>query len=98
MGNKLKILLIIAPVLLFSCSSGDNYDSNAPISKYNNKNTDVFSDQKYQEIYTNLYLRLALEKSLDTEALNLFLSDMSLIKSDQLIEKLSSIAKASYRY
>ena len=98
MGNKLKILLIIAPVLLFSCSSGDNYDSNTQISKYNNKNTDVFSDQKYQEIYTNLYLRLALEKSLDAEALNLFLSDMSLIKSDQLIEKLSSIAKASYRY
>ena len=98
MGNKLKILLIIAPVLLFSCSSGDNYDSNTQISKYNNKNTDVFSDQKYQQIYTNLYLRLALEKSLDAEALNLFLSDMSLIKSDQLIEKLSSIAKASYRY
>ena len=98
MGNKLKILLIIAPVLLFSCSSEDNYDSNTRISKYNNKNTDVFSDQKYQEIYTNLYLRLALEKSLDAEALNLFLSDMSLVKSDQLIEKLSSIAKASYRY
>ena len=67
MGNKLKILLIIAPVLLFSCSSEDNYDSNTRISKYNNKNTDVFSDQKYQEIYTNLYLRLALEKSLDEE-------------------------------
>ena len=98
MGNKLKILLIIAPVLLFSCSSGDNYDSNTQISKYNNKNTDVFSDQKYQEIYTNLYLRLALEKSLDAEALNLFLSDMSLVKNDQLIEKLSSIAKSSYRY
>jgi len=98
MGNKLKILLIIAPVLLFSCSFEDNYDSNTRISKYNNKNTDVFSDQKYQEIYTNLYLRLALQKSLDTEALNLFLSDMSIVKSDQLIEKLSSIAKASYRY
>ena len=98
MVNKLKILLISVSIFLFSCSSGNNYDSNVNISKYNNKNTDVFSDEKYQEIYTNIYLRLALEKSLDTEALDFFLSDMSSVKSDQLIEELCNIAKTNYRY
>ena len=72
MVKNLKTLLIIVSMSLFSCSSGDNYDSNTNISKYNNKNSDVFKDEKYQKIYTNIYLRLALEKSLDAEALDIF--------------------------
>ena len=97
MVKNLKTLLIITSMSLFSCSSGDNYDSNPNISKYSNNN-DVFKDEKYQEIYANIYLRLALEKSLNMEALDLFLSDMSVIKNDQLIDKLSNIAKSQYRY
>ncbi len=98
MVKNLKTLLIIVSMSLFSCSSGDNYDSNTNISKYNNKNSDVFKDEKYQKIYTNIYLRLALEKSLDAEALDIFLRDMSMVKNDSLIEKLSNIAKSKYRY
>ena len=37
MVKNLKTLLIIVSMSLFSCSSGDNYDSNTNISKYNNK-------------------------------------------------------------
>ena len=98
MVNNLKFLLIIVTLSLIACSSGTDDDSTSSSNKYNNKNSNIFKDDKYQGIYSNLYLRLALEKSLNNEALDLFLSDMSVIANEGLLEQLSGIAKDEYRY
>ena len=94
MTNYLNILLIIISLFISSCSNnnGDPSNTSKPISHIK------FSGDKYSHLYNSLYINLALSKSLHNEALSEFIKNIDHMDDVKLFEKLSKIAKESYRF
>lgn len=94
MTNYLNILLVIITLFISSCSNNDNNLSNNDVLSSHNK----FSGDKYSHLYNSLYINIALKKSLNDEALSVFMENIQSMDDIRLFEKLSKIAKSSYRF
>jgi len=95
MCNYLKILLIILPFIILNCSKIDK--ENDSIDYATTENGQI-NGNKYQQLYDSIYIRIALQKSLNDEALELFIKDIKIIKDLNLYSKISEIALDSYKY
>ena len=94
MSNYLNILLVIISLFVSACSNNDDDISNAEKS-FSHKN---FTDDKSSHLYNSLYINLALKKSLNDKALDAFIENIDSMDDLKLFEKLSRIAKDSYRF
>ena len=94
MANYLNILLVIITLFVTSCSNNDDNLSNNDALPSHNK----FSGDKYSHLYNSLYINIALKKSLNDEALSVFMENIQSMDDIRLFEKLSKIAKSSYRF
>ncbi len=94
MSNYLNILLVIITLFVSSCSNNSDNLSNDSTIPSNNK----FTGDKYSHLYNSLYINIALQKSLNDEALSLFIKNIQSMDDIRLFEKLSKIAKNTYRF
>ncbi len=94
MSNYLNTLLVIITLFVSSCSNNnDKLSDDSSISSHNK-----FTGDKYSHLYNSLYVNIALQKSLDDEALSMFIENIQSMDDIRLFEKLSKIAKNSYRF
>ena len=94
MRNYLYISLIIISLFVSSCSNNSDDISNVKKSSLHAS----FADDKYSHLYNSLYINLALKKSLNDKALDRFIKNIDSMDNLKLFEKLSRIAKNSYRF
>ena len=90
----LKFLALFFMVILIGCSQG--YDNNS--NKTATTPIKNFDNPKYQRLFNSIYLRIALQKNQQTEALNLFLRDIENTKDIKLFSIMSRLAITRYQY
>ncbi len=90
----LKFLALFFMVTLIGCSQG--YDNNS--NKTGTTPIKNFDNPKYQRLFNSIYLRIALQKNQQTEALNVFLRDIENIRDIKLFSTMSKLAIAQYQY
>ena len=90
----LKFLALFFMVILIGCSQG--YDNNS--NKTATTPIKNFDDPKYQRLFNSIYLRIALQKNQQTEALSVFLRDIENIRDIKLFSTMSKLAIAQYQY
>ena len=90
----LKFLAFFFIVSLAGCTSSHDTDSNETgiISIKN------FDDPKYQRLFNSIYLRIALQKNQQTQALNVFLRDIQVTRDIKLFSEMSKLAISRYQY
>jgi len=90
----LKFLTFFFIVSLLGCTSDHDANSNKT-SAVSAKN---FDNPKYQRLFNSIYLRIALHKNKQTEALDLFLRDIEDTKDIKLFSTMSKLAISRYQY
>ena len=90
----LKFLTFFFIVSLIGCTSDHDANSNKT-SAVSAKN---FDNPKYQRLFNSIYLRIALHKNKQTEALDLFLRDIEDTKDIKLFSTMSKLAISRYQY
>ena len=87
----LSVLLIIIPFFIGSCSKKQEDDSNSY-----NLNTSVGDRSSY--LYQSIYINFALTRSLENEALAMFIENIDNMTEQKLFEKISKISLETYQY
>ena len=90
----LKFLPLFFVAFLVGCSPTNDASSEKTITT-SAKN---FEDPKYQRLFNSIYLRIALQKNQETEALNLFLRDIKDTRDIKLFLTMSKLAISRYQY
>ena len=90
----LKFLALFFVAFLVGCSPTNDTSSEKTIST----STKNFEDPKYQRLFNSIYLRIALQKNQETEALNLFLRDIKDTRDIKLFLTMSKLAISRYQY
>ena len=90
----LKFLTFFFIVSILGCTSDHDANSNKT-SAVSAKN---FDNPKYQRLFNSIYLRIALHKNKQTEALDLFLRDIEDTKDIKLFSTMSKLAISRYQY
>ena len=87
----LSVLLIIIPFFIGSCSKQQEDDSNSY-----NLNMSVGDRSSY--LYQSIYINFALTRSLEDEALSMFIENIDNMTEQKLFEKISKISLETYQY
>ena len=87
----LSVLLIIIPFFIGSCSKKQEDDSNSY-----NLNMPVGDRSSY--LYQSIYINFALTRSLEDEALSMFIENIDNMTEQKLFEKISKISLETYQY
>ena len=87
----LSVLLIIIPFFIGSCSKKQEDDSNSY-----NFNMSVGDRSSY--LYQSIYINFALKRSLEDEALSMFIENIDNMTDQKLFEKISKISLETYQY
>ena len=87
----LSVLLIIIPFFIGSCSKKQEDDSNSY-----NLNMSVGDRSSY--LYQSIYINFALTRSLEDEALSMFIENIDNMTEQKLFEKISKISLETYQY
>ena len=87
----LSVLLIIIPFFIGSCSKKQEDDSNSY-----NFNMSVGDRSSY--LYQSIYINFALTRSLEDEALSMFIENIDNMTEQKLFEKISKISLETYQY
>mgnify|MGYP001400825668 FL=1 len=87
----LSVLLIIIPFFIGSCSKQQEDDSNSY-----NLNMSVGDRSSY--LYQSIYINFALTRSLEDEALSMFIENIDNMTDQKLFEKISKISLETYQY
>ena len=87
----LSVLLIIIPFFIGSCSKQQEDDSNSY-----NLNMSVGDRSSY--LYQSIYINFALTRSLENEALSMFIENIDNMTDQKLFEKISKISLETYQY
>ena len=87
----LSVLLIIIPFFIGSCSKQQEDDSNSY-----NLNMSVGDRSSY--LYQSIYINFALTRSLENEALSMFIENIDNMTEQKLFEKISKISLETYQY
>ena len=87
----LSVLLIIIPFFIGSCSKQQEDDSNSY-----NFNMSVGDRSSY--LYQSIYINFALTRSLEDEALSMFIENIDNMTEQKLFEKISKISLETYQY
>lgn len=87
----LSVLLIIIPFFIGSCSKKQEDDSNSY-----NFNMSVGDRSSY--LYQSIYINFALTRSLEDEALSMFIENIDNMTDQKLFEKISKISLETYQY
>ena len=87
----LSVLLIIIPFFIGSCSKKQDDDSNSF-----NLNMSVGDRSSY--LYQSIYINFALTRSLEDEALSMFIENIDNMTEQKLFEKISKISLETYQY
>ena len=90
----LKFLTFFFIVSLLGCTS----DHDANLNKTSAVSAKNFDNPKYQRLFNSIYLRIALHKNKQTEALDLFLRDIEDTKDIKLFSTMSKLAISRYQY
>ena len=90
----LKFLTFFFIVSILGCTSDHDANSNKT-SAVSAKN---FDNPKYQRLFNSIYLRIALQKNKQIEALDLFLRDIEDTKDIKLFSTMSKLAISRYQY
>ena len=90
----LKFLTFFFIVSLLGCTS----DHDANLNKNSAVSAKNFDNPKYQRLFNSIYLRIALHKNKQTEALDLFLRDIEDTKDIKLFSTMSKLAISRYQY
>ena len=89
----LRFLPLFLLIFLGSCSEQEIADSIEPPRDYGKE-----YNNKYKRLFNSLYIRMALDRERNSQALNLFMRDMRDIRDIKLYEKVSRLAIDQYRY
>ena len=90
----LSILLIIIPLFMVSCTNKQGDGANS----YNlNTSTDK-SIERNSYLYQSIYINFALKRSLEYEALMMFIENIDNMTDLKLFEKISKISLKAYEY
>jgi len=87
----LSVLLIIIPFFIGSCSKKQEDYSNSY-----NLNMSVGDRSSY--LYQSIYINFALTRSLEDEALSMFIENIDNMTEQKLFEKISKISLETYQY